>query len=45
MKTTVKKLVVNSQKDLLEISEDLKNVCNAEELEFVKVGQLVEVVL
>ena len=45
MKTTVKKLVVNSQKDLLEISEDLKNVCNAEELEFVKIGQLVEVVL
>ena len=45
MKTTVKKLVINCEKDLSEITEDLKNVCNAEELEFVKVGQLVEVVL
>jgi valyl-tRNA synthetase len=45
MKTTVKKLVINCEKDLSEIAEDLKNVCNAEELEFVKVGQLVEVVL
>jgi valyl-tRNA synthetase len=44
MKTTVKKLVVNCEKDLSEIAQDLKNVCNAEELEFVKSGQLVEVI-
>jgi len=36
MKTTVKKILVNCEKDLSEIAEDLKNVCNAEEIEFVK---------
>ncbi len=45
MKTTVKKLRVNSPKNLSEIADDLKNVCNAEELEFVESGQLVEVIL
>lgn len=45
MKSTVKKLLVNCEKDLSEIAEDLKNVCNAEEIEFVKSGQLVEVEL
>jgi valyl-tRNA synthetase len=45
MKTTVKKIVVNSEKDLSEIAEDLKNVCNAQELEFVKEGRIVEVIL
>ncbi len=45
MKTTVKKLLINCEKDLSEIAADLQNVCNAEELEFVKSGQLVEVVL
>ncbi len=45
MKTTVKKIVVNSEKDLSEIAQDLKNVCNAEEIEFVKDGKIVEVIL
>ena len=45
MKTTVKKLVVNCEIDLFEIAEDLKNVCNSEELEFTKFGHLVEVIL
>jgi valyl-tRNA synthetase len=45
MKTTVKKLVVNCEIDLFEITEDLKNVCNSEELEFTKSGHLVEVIL
>jgi hypothetical protein len=45
MKTTVKKLRVNSPKNLSTIAEDLKNVCNAEELELVESGQLVEVIL
>ncbi len=45
MKTTVKKIVVNSEKDLSAIASDLKNVCNAEEVEFVKEGKIVEVVL
>lgn len=45
MKTTVKKIVVNSESDLSEIVEDLRNVCNAEEVEFVKEGKLVEVIL
>ena len=45
MKTTVKKIMVNCEKDLGEISEDLLNVCNAEEIEFVKEGKFVEVVL
>ncbi len=45
MKTTVAKLVVNCEKDLSEIAGDLKNVCNAQELEFVKSGALVEVIL
>jgi valyl-tRNA synthetase len=45
MKTTVKKIVVNCEKDLSEIAEDLKNVCNAQEIEFVKSGSLVEIVL
>ncbi|MBU6338580.1 MAG: valine--tRNA ligase [Rickettsiales bacterium] len=45
MKTTVKKLIVSSKVDLSEISEDLKNVCNAENLEFVNSEKLVEVVL
>jgi valyl-tRNA synthetase len=33
MKTTVKKIVVSSKQDLSEIAEDLRNVCNAEEVE------------
>ncbi len=45
MKTTVKKLVINSESDLSEIEEDLRNVCNSENIEFVKSGQLVEVIL
>ncbi len=45
MKTTVQKLLVNSSIDLSEIAEDLKNVCNAQELEFVQTGQLVEIIL
>ena len=45
MKTTVKRLVVNCEIDLFEITEDLKNVCNSEELEFTKSGHLVEVIL
>ncbi len=45
MKTTVKKLAVNCEIDLFEIAEDLKNVCNSEELEFTKSGHLVEVIL
>ncbi len=45
MKTTVKKIVVNSEKDLTQIAQDLKNVCNAEEIEFVKNGKIVEVIL
>lgn len=46
MKTTVKKLVINSEKDLLEIAEDLKNVCNAEELVFdSNIASLIEVEL
>ena len=36
MKTTVKKIIINCEKDLSEIAEDLKNVCNAEELEISK---------
>jgi valyl-tRNA synthetase len=44
MKTTVQKLVINSDQNLLEITEDLKNVCNATEIEFVNFGQLVEVI-
>ena len=45
MKTTVKKIVVNCEKDLSEIAEDLKNVCNAEEVEFVKDGKFVDIIL
>jgi valyl-tRNA synthetase len=45
MKTTVQKILVNCEENLLEISEDLKNVCNAKEIEFVKSGNLVEVIL
>jgi valyl-tRNA synthetase len=45
MKTTVKKILVSCEKDLSEISEDLRNVCNAEEIEFVKSGKFVEVIL
>ncbi len=45
MKTTVQKLRINSSIDLSEIAEDLKNVCNAQELEFVQTGQLVEIIL
>jgi valyl-tRNA synthetase len=45
MKTTVKKLAINCETNLSEIAKDLENVCNAEGLEFVKSGQLVEVVL
>lgn len=45
MKTTVTKIVINCEKDLAEILEDLKNVCNAKEIEFVKEGKLVEVIL
>lgn len=36
MKTVVQKIIVSSEKDLSEIAEDLKNVCNAEGLEFRK---------
>jgi valyl-tRNA synthetase len=45
MKTAVKKIIVNCEKDLSEILEDLKNVCNAENIEFTKTGQFVEVIL
>jgi len=45
MKTTVKKIRTNSEKDLAHILEDLKNVCNAQEIEFVKSDKFVEVVL
>ncbi|MBU6140662.1 MAG: valine--tRNA ligase [Proteobacteria bacterium] len=45
MKTTVQKILVNCEENLSEISEDLKNVCNAKEIEFVKSGNLVEVIL
>ncbi len=45
MKTIIKKLLVNSETDLSEISEDLKNVCNSQELEFVNSDQPVTVVL
>ncbi len=45
MKTTVEKIIVNCEIDLMEISEDLKNVCNAKEAEFVKDGQLAEIIL
>lgn len=44
MKTTVDKIIINSEVDLSDISEDLKNVCNAKELEFRREGGLVEVV-
>ncbi len=44
MKTTVKRIQINCEKDLSEILEDLKNVCNAEEIEFVKTGSLVEII-
>ena len=43
MKTTVKKIKVNCEKDLTEILEDLRNVCNAEEIELVKEGKFVEI--
>ena len=36
MRDTVKKIIINCEKDLSEIAEDLKNVCNAEELEISK---------
>ncbi len=45
MKTSVKKIRINCETDLSEIAEDLKNVCNAEGLEFAKDGKLVEVIL
>jgi len=45
MKTTVKKIKINCEQDLSEIAQDLANVCNAEELEFVKEGNVVEVIL
>jgi hypothetical protein len=35
---------VNCQIDLSEIAADLKNVCNAVELEFRSYGELVEIV-
>jgi valyl-tRNA synthetase len=44
MKTTVQKIIVNCQIDLSEIAADLKNVCNAVELEFRSYGELVEIV-
>lgn len=45
MKTTVKKIKVNSPKDLTNFLEDLKNVCNAEEIEFLNCDKFVEVEL
>lgn len=45
MKTTVKKIRINCEKDLSSIASDLANVCNADELEFVKEGKLAEVIL
>ncbi len=45
MKTTVQKIKINCDKDLSAVAEDLANVCNATELEFVKVGELAEVIL
>lgn len=45
MKTTIKRLIVNQKSELSEISEDLKNVCNAEEIEFKSLDKLVEVVM
>ncbi len=44
MKTIVKKIKVNSEIDLTRIGEDLKNVCNAEEIELVKEGEFVEII-
>ncbi len=44
MKTTVKKILINCEKDLAEVLEDLKNVCNAEEIELVAAGNLVEII-
>lgn len=45
MKTTVKKIKVNSTKNLVDFHEDLKNVCNALEIEFVNSEKFVEVEL
>jgi valyl-tRNA synthetase len=45
MKTTVQKIAINCEKDLSEFREDLANVCNAVEVEFVEEGKLVEVIL
>jgi valyl-tRNA synthetase len=45
MKNTVSKILINCQNDLSKFSEDLENVCNALEIEFVKDGKFVEIIL
>ena len=45
MKTTVQKIRVNCEIDLSEIAADLKNVCNANEIEFASGETRVEIIL
>ena len=45
MKNTVSKILINCKSDLSKFREDLENVCNATEIEFVKDGKFVEVIL
>ena len=44
MKTTVKKILINSPINLSVIAEDLKNVCNAEEIKLTSGEKFVEVI-
>jgi hypothetical protein len=46
MKTLVKKIILKNQQNILEIIEDLKNVCNASEIELINHGEKnIEIVL
>jgi valyl-tRNA synthetase len=45
MKTTVEKIKINSNLDISAFVDDLKNVCNAAQIEFVASDNFVEVVL
>ena len=45
MKTKVQKIRVKCKIDLSEIAADLRNVCNATEVEFVQAGELVEEII
>ena len=44
MKTQLKKIKISSKKDLSEIAEDLRNVCNVDEIEFVESEKFVEII-